>query len=112
MRTLQSSIEIEIAMSENTISERWVRLAEKAQQQRVRQEQRLLRQQRQERKRAIAQAAGLCTECGTPLGKREWSRGIRWCSPLCLEVRMRRQRERYEQWLRGWDLENGYADPA
>jgi len=111
MRTLQSSIEIEIAMSENTISERWVRLAERAQQQRVRQEQRLLRQQRQERKRAIAQAAGLCTECGTPSGKTEWSRGIRWCSPLCLEVRMQRQRERYEQWLRGWDLENGYADP-
>jgi len=93
-------------MSHNTISERWARLVERAQQEKVRQE------QRQERKRAIAQAAGPCTECGTPLGKREWSRGIRWCSPLCLEQRMRRQRERYEQWLRGWDLENGYADPA
>ncbi len=95
-------------MSDNTISERWARLAEKVQQERVRQEQ---RQQRQERKRAIAQAAGLCTECGTPLGKRQWSRGIRWCSQLCQEQRMRRQRERYEQWLRGWDLENDYADP-
>ena len=106
-----SSIEIEMAMSYNTISERWAKLAEKTEKQRVRQEQRQLSQQREERKRAIAQAAGLCTECGTPSGKTEWSRGIRWCSPLCLEVRMRRQRERYEQWLRGWDLENGYADP-
>jgi len=101
-----------MAMRRNTIDERWARLAEKAQQERVRQEQRQQRQQRQQRKRAIAQAAGLCTVCGTPLGKREWSRGIRWCSPLCLEQRIRRQRERYEQWLRGWDLENGYADSA
>src|SRR5215471_3758080 len=97
-----SSIEIEMAMSYNTISERWAKLAEKAEQQRVRQEQRQLSQQREERKRAIAQATGLCTECGTPLGKRKWSRGIRWCSPLCLKLRMWRQRERYEQWLRGW----------
>ena len=35
-----SSIEIEMAMSYNTISERWAKLAEKAQQERVRQEQR------------------------------------------------------------------------
>ena len=82
-------------MSYKTIGEHLAKLLEKAQQLRAR-----------------AQSAGLpkCTECGKPFRKREWRRGIQRCSPLCHEVRMRREREQAEQWLREWLLKHGHAD--
>jgi DNA-binding IclR family transcriptional regulator len=87
-------------MSNNTINQRWARLAEKAQQQRARQ------RQRQERAKLKT-----CRQCGAPVDLREWSLGVRCCSASCQRQYSEVCVQRAEKWLREWELKNGYVDP-